>query len=121
MSNLSGTNLAAKIVPFTTDDTYPTHDALYGKGGHREVATLVERDSIPEARRTLGMLVYVGETDDTYKLAAGGWTSFVVSGGTPTSSTSFVPVVSQASGAQEPSLVFEYNEHGHLDLVLEVL
>jgi len=76
MSNLSGTNLAAKIVPFTTDDTYPTHDALYGAGGHREVATTAERDAIPAARQKMGMLCYVQELDDTFKLTESGWQSF---------------------------------------------
>jgi len=76
MSNLAGTNLAAGIVPFTTDDTYPTHDSVYGRGGHREVVTLAERDAIPAARRVQGMLVYVKEVDDTFKLAESGWESF---------------------------------------------
>jgi len=35
--------------------------------------------------------------------------------------TVLVPMVSQADGAQEPSLVFERNENGLLDLVMEVL
>ena len=76
MSNLSGTNLAAKIVPFTTDDTYPTHDSLYGTGGHREVSTIVERDAIPAARQRVGMLCYVAETNKTYQLLSTGWADF---------------------------------------------
>ncbi len=78
MSNLSGTNLASKIVPFTSDDTYPTHDSLYGAGGHREVNTLIERDSIPSARLRVGMTVYVDETALTYRLTGTGWTEEVV-------------------------------------------
>lgn len=76
MSILTGTNIAAPIVPFTTADTYPTHDALYGKGGYREVATLAERDAIPAARMRVGMLCYVEEDDTTYKLTPTGWEPF---------------------------------------------
>lgn len=42
MANINGTNLAAPIVPFTTNDTFPTHYAKYGKGGYRTVATITE-------------------------------------------------------------------------------
>lgn len=59
MSQIQGTNVAAAIAPFDTLDTYPTHDAQYGKGGYRSVATVVERDAIPTARRTTGMRVRV--------------------------------------------------------------
>jgi len=59
MSQIQGTNVAAAISPFDTLDTYPTHDAQYGKGGYRSVATVVERDAIPTARRTVGMCVNV--------------------------------------------------------------
>jgi len=33
MANISGTNLAAPVVPFTTEDIYATHYAKYGNGG----------------------------------------------------------------------------------------
>lgn len=59
MSSISGTNVAAPIVPFDTADTFPTHDALYGKGGYRSVSTVAERDAITTARRTEGMRVRV--------------------------------------------------------------
>ena len=65
---IKGTNVAAVIAPFTTDDTYATHDAKYGKGGYRTVETITDRDNIPEARRTIGMLVYVVSDDKIYKL-----------------------------------------------------
>ena len=65
---IKGTNVAAVIAPFTTDDTYATHDAEYGKGGYRTVDTITDRDNIPEARRTIGMLVYVVSDDKIYKL-----------------------------------------------------
>ena len=68
MANINGTNVAAAIVPFTTDDVFPTHLAMYGKGGHRSVQTVANRDSIPTSRRELGMTVYVIDENKTYKL-----------------------------------------------------
>lgn len=81
MSAIPGTNLAAPVVPFTTDDAYPTHDSLYGKGGHREVGTLAERDAIPAQRQRVGMLCYVVEDATTYQLTALGWVPFAGGGG----------------------------------------
>jgi hypothetical protein len=51
--------VTAPIAPTATGDVYPSHQAIYGKGGLRTVATLTERDSIPAARREAGMLVHV--------------------------------------------------------------
>lgn len=59
MANLSGTNVAAPLAPFSDADTYPTHDPIYGIGGYREVATLAARDAIPAGRRRAGMMVVV--------------------------------------------------------------
>jgi hypothetical protein len=59
MAELQGTNVAASIVPFTTEDTYPTHESTYGKGGWHEKATIEDRNAIPLKRRSLGMAVYV--------------------------------------------------------------
>ena len=71
MANINGTNLAAPIVPFTTNDTYPTHYAKYGKGGHRSVQSIINRDSIPTSLRELGMTVFVIDNGVTYKLIGG--------------------------------------------------
>ena len=56
----------------TTDplDTFPTHLAELGKGGHRTVATLVDRDAISADRLEEGMTVYVQEDGATYTLGA---------------------------------------------------
>ena len=70
MTNISGTNVAAGIAPFTTDDTYATHQDIYGKGGYRCVNTIAERDAIPAPRQSVGMLVFVAEDNTTYKLKA---------------------------------------------------
>jgi len=70
MSAVKGTNVAAPVVPFDTDDIYPTHDEQYGKGGFRAVADTTARDAIPDERRTEGMLVYVVADATTYQLEA---------------------------------------------------
>lgn len=59
MANLAGTNLAAPVVPFTTEDIYATHEAKYGKGGWRTVATIAERNAITSNRKEAGMAVFV--------------------------------------------------------------
>jgi hypothetical protein len=67
-NKLSGTNLASQAVPFTDEDNYPTHAAMYGKGGHHSVDTTNDRNNIPLLRREVGMTCYVLSTDKTYKL-----------------------------------------------------
>ena len=82
MANIKGVNIPSTIVPFTTDDTYATHIDIFGKGGFRSVRTLFERNSIPQARRSVGMLVYVIEEDITYKLNENnGWDVYIGKGG----------------------------------------
>lgn len=77
MANIQGTNLAAAIAPFTTDDTYATHDSQYGKGGWHEVLTIAERDAIPEDRKRNGMAVFVVEEKKVYTLESdGSYTEF---------------------------------------------
>lgn len=86
-SPILGTNVSASIVPFTTDDNYPTHRAVYGLGGWRTVADTTERDAIPAARREEGMIVFV-KGDKPYQLLSDltTWIPFS-SGGTGTSGT----------------------------------
>lgn len=57
MSNVLGTNVAAPIVPFTTDDEYPTHVDEFGKGGFMALPDTDARDAIPEPRLKLAMYV----------------------------------------------------------------
>lgn len=60
MSNkLKGINIPTTIVPFTSDDNFPTHEAKYGKGGFRCVETKLDLDKIPQERRENGMIVFV--------------------------------------------------------------
>ena len=71
MAALQGTILASKIVPTDSLDTYATHDDKYGRGGHRSVNTLEERDNITTPRRKEGMTVYVKENKTKYILENG--------------------------------------------------
>ena len=71
MAALQGTILASKIVPTDSLDTYATHEDKYGRGGHRSVDTLEERDNITTPRRKAGMTVYVKENKTKYILDGG--------------------------------------------------
>lgn len=75
-------NVTGTLAPTDTDDVYATHDSVYGKGGYREVADLLERNSITLARRSDGMLVYVQSEDKLYKLENGlentNWVEFEI-------------------------------------------
>lgn len=78
MSNILGTNIAALVAPFTTDDTYPTHDSVYGLGGWREVASIEDRNAIPVARTRAGMVVYV-QGDQPYLWNGTSWVALLSS------------------------------------------
>ena len=71
MAALQGTILASRIVPTDSLDTYATHEDKYGRGGHRSVDTLEERDNITTPRRKEGMTVYVKENKTKYILENG--------------------------------------------------
>jgi hypothetical protein len=64
------------IVPHTTKDKYPTHSSEYGKGGHKEVTTLQDRDDIPEERLIDGTICYVKETDKEYQYKNKKWVEY---------------------------------------------
>lgn len=83
MGALSGTNLAAGVVPFTDADTYPTHDSQYGKGGWREAADHTVRDAIPTQRRTAGMVVVTQNDGTPWQLGSDltTWTALSTGGG----------------------------------------
>ena len=67
MADLKGTVVASQIVPGSSDDKYATHHEQYGAGGYRTVASVSERNNIPQERRAVGMLVNV-TGDKIYKL-----------------------------------------------------
>ncbi len=89
MAALTGTIITSKLVPTDSLDQFATHDADYGRGGHRTVQTLAERDAITMPRRKIGMLVTV--VDDNYSMyqLIGGiennnWTKYTIGGTIPT-------------------------------------
>ena len=68
MSAINGTNVAAPIRPFDTNDSFPTAFANEVKGGHHTVDDEAARFAIPVQRREKGMLVTQRDTGKTYKL-----------------------------------------------------
>ena len=68
MSAINGTNVAAPIRPFDTNDSFPTAFANEVKGGHHIVDDEAARFAIPVQRREKGMLVTQRDTGKTYKL-----------------------------------------------------
>ena len=70
MALIPGTNIAAPIVPGSTDDVFPTHDAQYGRGGYRAVANVTERDAIPAERRSADMVVRDSSENTEWVLAS---------------------------------------------------
>lgn len=80
MASLSGTNVAAGIVPYTDLDRYATHDALYGKGGFRSVDTISERNAIPTERKTKGMVVIVNADNKAYQWNGSTWAEWIPKG-----------------------------------------
>lgn len=68
--SIPGVTVFDTIVPSSTNDTYPTHESQYGKGGLRTVATTNALALIPSARREVGMLVYVTNSGNYYQLAS---------------------------------------------------
>ena len=84
-----GINLGAPILPATTEDIFPTHDANYGKGGYRAVANIAARQAIPYDRREVGMIVRTNDTNinwilkvNTVDPAQAVWVEEVLDGGT---------------------------------------
>lgn len=71
MAKLKGTVLASPVVPSDSLDTYPTHSAEYGKGGHKSVNNISDLNLIPLARREEGMTVYVIAEESDYRLKGG--------------------------------------------------
>ena len=64
-------SVSAPVTPYSTDDTYPTHYSIYGKGGIKSVQSVSARNSIPSERREEGMLCYVSGEQKIYCLRGG--------------------------------------------------
>ena len=68
--------------------TYATHEASLGKGGHRTVQTIEERDAIPYARCEVGMTIFIVRENKTQILKVNNrtaskrvWEDFIASSG----------------------------------------
>lgn len=68
--NKKGINVSAPIVPYTDQDTYPTHEAIYGKGGWKSVRTIEDLKAIPKGRLEDGCIVRVVESSSSSGSAA---------------------------------------------------
>ena len=62
---LGGVQIAGYICPTDSADTYAVTDETYNRGSYRSVQDATARISIPQDRRSVGMIVYQ-TTDDTY-------------------------------------------------------
>ena len=81
MSKIPGSiPITGFIAPTDSDDKYPTHLDIYGKGGYRTVFDIASLNSISFDRRVEGMLVYVISNAKIYQLtgpiAENNWIEF---------------------------------------------
>jgi hypothetical protein len=81
MAILGSVQISGFVAPSSELDTYPSHKAKYGHGGHRSVADSAELAAIPTDRKEDGMTAYVVADDTTYILKAGVWQIFAGSSG----------------------------------------
>jgi hypothetical protein len=68
MTAILGTTVIAPIVPGDTTDVFPSHDAIYGRGGLTHADNVAARDAITAERRRAGMLCYVIDEEQLYQL-----------------------------------------------------
>jgi len=76
--NTGGTVIHSGLVPTepgANDPGTATHYAIFGRGGYKSVPTIADRDELLQypSRCEEGMLVYVEEDDQIYKLRHGGF------------------------------------------------
>jgi len=98
------TPVDAPHAPRDPTDTYPSHLASYGRGGHHYAATTTARDAIPSGRLELGMFCYVEADGKTYQLTDTdpvAWTEFAGSGSGTSATSRIIGRVSAGSGAYE--------------------
>ena len=108
MSNIAGTNVAAMLAPFTTEDRFPTHSSLYGKGGAKEVSTLTDRDNIPIERLTEGCTCYVVAEQKNYRWLGGEWVEVVAPSSSPSGGGIIRLTESEFSALSEKDLTSWY-------------
>lgn len=122
MEEVKGTNIPATVVPFTTDDKYPTHSEEYGRGGYRSVNTVAQMNAIPAERRKEGMLVNV-VGGDKYELKNGVFVKvdFGGSGGSSSSTPNLdIEIKTERMGDGTSALFFkikEIHENGYIQFL----
>lgn len=107
MADLKGTNVSSPIMPFTDQDTFPTHDSKYGKGGHKEVATYEEMVAIPAARLTIGTVCYVQNSGTEYRyIGSGNWEEIA---------SDIVVSDTEPTGQNDGKIWFDTGDTGNID------
>lgn len=92
--NNKGTLINSTIRPQHSGDTFATVYSNEVKGGHHQVNSIIDRNSIPMDRRMEGMFCSVvsGSTSETYQLIGGidntDWVEFITTSGSTTSKLS---------------------------------
>lgn len=71
MAQIPGTVIAAAITTGDTTATYSIGNTNEMQGGHHQVADIAARDAIPAARRSEGMLCWVIDTQQLFRLVGG--------------------------------------------------
>lgn len=104
MGTLGGTKVIAPIRPNDSLDQYPSHEAIYGKGGWRTVNDLAERSAISTDRREAGMIVYVTTQSTQYQLAV------------DLSSWSIFPTAAGSGGAAVSATIDNISSIGDVDM-----
>lgn len=69
--NIKGVNIPSRIVPYSPNDTYPTHEAIYGKGGWKCVDSISGIATIPVERLEVGCIVRVNNPTIEYSYTGG--------------------------------------------------
>ena len=61
---VNGVNIPGPIIPYALEDSYPTHEAIYGKGGWKSVDNIDELINIPSERLENGCIARVIKADN---------------------------------------------------------
>lgn len=104
-----GIELISDIVP-KNNGAFPTHSAIYGKGGWQQRATIAARNLIPALNRVEGMHVYVIDIDTTYRLGPGlldaDWVAVTSGGGGGVTTAANAAAASALPLGSDGSLVY---------------
>lgn len=115
MAIFGSVQITGFIAPTYSGDTYPTHDAFYGRDGLRNVDVESDLNSITQLRRRAGMIVGVSGGTKHYRLLpeGTGWT-FTISDWTQAFLTpeQTQQIVNSASTVDETFVYFSASTNG---------